>query len=612
MTETVGARLLGSGRGLFSVWAPFARSVELRLVQPFEKLIPMAPSEGGLFRATADNVAPGTRYFYRLDGKIDRPDPASRHQPEGVRGPSEVVDEAFAWTDPYWCGLPLQDLVFYELHVGTFTPEGTLDAAAGRLERLRELGVTAVELMPVAQFPGKRNWGYDGVFAWAVQDSYGGPAALKRFVDRCHHLGLAVVLDVVHNHLGPEGCVLGDFGPYFHARARTPWGPGLNFDGPDSDRVRAFFMDSALRWVSEFRVDALRLDAVNEIADLSPVHFLDELGAAVHGFGRSVNRLVYLVAEDNRNDPRLVRPRELGGRDLDSQWSDDFHHALHALLTGERNGRFQDFGAVEPLAKAWREGFCFTGQYSRYRRRRQGAPADLLPARRFVVCAQNHDQVGNRADGARFGELLSFEAQKLAAGAVLLSPFLPLLFMGEEHGETAPFHFFAEHSDPALMAAVRDGRRSFLAAQGWEAALPDPFAAETFERSRPDWGLAGSGRHRELLALYQELLRLRRQHPALRKPGAEPVRAVALEEQRTLFALRRSDEGAAFAVFHFGDMRATVPVPAPPGNWRRVLDSADARWGGGGARTPEDLGSAGQAPLELAPKSFVLYEASPA
>ncbi|PYV01833.1 MAG: malto-oligosyltrehalose trehalohydrolase, partial [Acidobacteria bacterium] len=472
MSLTLGATWLGDGRCRFLVWAPHAQTVEVLVLAPQPQTAIMERIERGYYEAIIAGVGPGSLYVYRLDGSHERPDPASRFQPQGVHGPSQVVDtQAFEWGEDGWSGLPLESYLIYELHVGTFTPEGTFDGAIPHLDDLKDLGVTAVELMPVAQFPGARNWGYDGVYPFAVQASYGGPDGLRRLINACHQREVAVVLDVVYNHLGPEGNYFGDFGPYFSDRYRTPWGLGFNFDGPESDEVVRFFVENAIEWLTEFHVDALRLDAIHSIVDLCARPFLAELSQAVRTLAQRLDRRVYLIAESNLNDVRVIRPPQLGGFGFDAQWNDDFHRALHTLLTGERNGYYCDFGGVEPLAKALTEGFVYSGQYSRYRRRRHGNSSRLIPAHRLVVFAQNHDQVGNRMLGERLSalvSLVSFEGLKLAAGTTILSPFIPLLFMGEEYGETAPFQYFVDHSDPALIELVREGRRKDFARFDWQ------------------------------------------------------------------------------------------------------------------------------------------------
>ncbi|HEV2440056.1 MAG TPA: malto-oligosyltrehalose trehalohydrolase [bacterium] len=597
-----GAVLLGGGRCRFRVWAPNARAVQVHLVSPEDRRVPLEPRERGYHEAVVPGVGAETRYRYVLDGGAEYPDPASRLQPDGVHGPSQVVDPAFTWADAGWRGLALADHIIYELHVGTFSPEGTFDGVIGELDALVDLGVTAIELMPVAQFPGTRNWGYDGVYLYAVHTAYGGPDGLKRLVDACHRRGLAVILDAVYNHLGPEGNYLAAFGPYFTDRHRTPWGDAINFDGPGSDEVRRWVIDNACRWIAEFHIDGLRLDAVHAIFVESARHILEELGAAVHESGRALGRRVCVIAESNLNDPRLTRPAERGGYGLDAVWSDDFHHALHALLTGERIRYYQDFGGLDDLALAWTEGFVISGRYSLYRRRRHGAPSRDVPAPRFVISAQNHDQAGNRALGERLTHLVGFEALKLAAGTVLLSPFVPLLFMGEEYGETAPFLYFTDHGDPALAEAVRRGRR----AEYPEAEAPDPQSPETFERSRLSRGLAREPRHRALLHLYTTLIRLRKSVPALANLSKEPLDVRVIKDTRVMVARRWRGGSAAVAVFNFSAAPATVEAPVPPGRWTLLLDSADPRWDGPAGTAPHQIDSGGTVRLTLAPWSFLL------
>ncbi|MDI6631785.1 MAG: malto-oligosyltrehalose trehalohydrolase [Bacillota bacterium] len=605
---TLGAVYLGENRCRFRVWAPLAGNVAVHIVAPREQLIPLAREKRGYHHGVLEGIAPGSLYFYVLDGKRERPDPASRCQPQGVHGPSQVVDPyAFTWSDGCWFGRAQEELVFYELHVGTFTPEGTFDAIIPHLDELSALGITAIELMPVAQFPGSRNWGYDGVYPFAVQNSYGGPEGLRRLVDACHRRRLAVFLDVVYNHLGPEGNYLGDFAPYFTDRYRTPWGRAVNLDGPGSDEVRRFFIENALYWLAEFHLDGLRLDAVHAIFDFSAFHFLEELAAAVHRQAEKLGRRVYVIAESDLNDARLIRPRALGGYGLDAQWSDDFHHSLHALLTGERNGYYRDFGGLRQMAKAFSEGFVYTGQYSAYRGRRHGNSTRLCNAHRFVVFAQNHDQVGNRARGERLSTLVSFAALKLAAGAVLLSPFLPLLFMGEEYGETAPFQYFTSHTDPELAEAVRRGRREEFTAFEWGDGVPDPQDEETFLRSKLRRELYRQGEHRVLFEFYRELIRLRREVPALSNLDREAMEVVPLERERLLF-VRRWSAGAEVAMFFsFAETRKTVTLPLPAGKWRKLLDAADERWLGGGSPVPAVLESGGEATVTLNPLACILF-----
>ncbi|HEX7184674.1 MAG TPA: malto-oligosyltrehalose trehalohydrolase [Thermoanaerobaculia bacterium] len=599
---SLGAVYLGSDRCRFRVWAPLAERVELDICG--QRQIGMERRDGGYFEIEAEDVRPGTTYRYRLDGKDGRPDPASRYQPNTVHGPSAVVDRGFDWTDADWCGLPLSACVFYELHVGTFTPEGTFDAVIPHLDRLRDLGITAIEIMPVAQFPGSRNWGYDGVLPFAVQNSYGGPEGLKRLVDACHARGLAAVLDVVYNHLGPEGNYFSEYGPYFTARYKTPWGLALNYDGPDSDPVRALFIENALCWIAEYHFDALRLDAVHAIADQSERPFLQELATALHDLGGQLGRPVHGIAESDINTLFFLRPPGRGGCGLDAQWTDDFHHALHVQLTGERSGYYQDFGGLPQLAKAMAGGFIYTGEYSEFRRRRHGAPAEEVEAWRHVVCAQNHDQTGNRMNGERLTSLVSFESLKLAAGAVLLSPFLPLIFMGEEYGETAPFLYFVSHSDEDLIQAVREGRKEEFAAFGWREEPPDPQSEETFERSRLDHDLREQGHHRILHNFYRELLRLRRSVPALAHLDKETVETTVLGD---VLLVRRWHPGPAVVnevliALSFADDPATISLPEGP--WRKILDSSDDGWGGPGSEVPEAV----EVEVRVLPRSVVVFE----
>ncbi|MGH2720829.1 MAG: malto-oligosyltrehalose trehalohydrolase, partial [Actinomycetota bacterium] len=446
--ERPGADYLGGARCRFVVWAPVRHSVEVRLLERGDergegrgRTVPLEPGDEGWFRGVLEDVRPGDRYLLRLDGEVERPDPASRYQPEGPHGPSEVVDpSAFPWTDAAWRPPAVEDLVVYEVHPGTFSPEGTFAGIAARLDHLVDLGVNALEVMPVAQFPGERNWGYDGVALYAVQNSYGGPDGFRALVDACHARGIAVVLDVVYNHLGPEGNYLDAFGPYFTDRYSTPWGRAVNYDGPHSDEVRTFFLENARYWFLDFHVDALRLDAIHGIFDASAHPFLQELAEETTALEEEVGRQFPLIAESDLNDVRIILPGERGGYGLDAQWSDDFHHSVHALLTGERNGYYQDYGTPDHLVRALTHGFVYSGQRSAYRKRRHGNRPDEIEPSRLVVSIQNHDQVGNRMMGERLSVLVGFERLKLAAGLLLLSPSVPLLFMGEEYGETAPFH----------------------------------------------------------------------------------------------------------------------------------------------------------------------------
>jgi len=604
MNTPLGVNYDGAGRCHFRVWAPYAEKVKLALVSPQMQTFELQKDAQGYHSATVE-VAPPARYYYVLDEKKQRPDPASRFQPLGVHGPSEVVDANFAWNDVGWRGLPLEDYVIYELHVGTFTPAGTFDAAGEFLDELKALGVTAVELMPVAQFPGTRNWGYDGTYPYATQNSYGGPLGLKRFVNACHARGMAVVLDVVYNHLGPEGNYLGDFGPYFTGRYHTPWGQAINYDDAGSDEVRHFFIENALYWVTEFHVDALRLDAIHAIFDQSAFAFLEELGAAVHTRAAELGRKILVIPESDLNNPRMITARELGGFGLDAQWSDDLHHALHTLLTRETSGYYEDFGSVSQLAKALRQGFVYTGQYSPYRRRRHGRIPEHAQPKQFVVFAQNHDQVGNRLLGDRLSQLVSFPALKLAAGVVLLAPGTPLLFMGEEYGETAPFQYFVSHTDADLIAATRKGRAEEFASFGWRGEIPDPQSEDTFLKSKLNRQLKCRPENQALEAFYRELIALR-QRPVFRCTPKENIVVRTREAEQVVMLEIWDGEERVCAVFALAEADTGLEVPLLPGRWRKLLDSEDVRWGGQGSRVPETVDSDGEVRLLLGPRSLVL------
>ncbi|MGZ3678250.1 MAG: malto-oligosyltrehalose trehalohydrolase, partial [Ktedonobacterales bacterium] len=457
----------------FCVWAPNAHRVA---VQTLGERVPMNAGERGWWRVEVATATPGTDYQFVLDGGEALPDPRSQWQPHGVFGPSRVVDHSlFHWNDAGWQAPPLESALIYELHVGTFTPAGTFDAAIARLDHLKDLGVTHVELMPVNEFPGMRGWGYDGVDLSAPHSAYGGPDGLKRLVDACHARGLAVLLDVVYNHLGPSGNYLSRFGPYFTDRYHTPWGPAMNLDGAQSDEVRRFLCDNALIWLRDYHLDGLRLDAVHAFYDTSAIHLLEQLAEEVAELQSHLGRHLVLIAESDLNDPRVVRSREVGGYGLDAQWSDDFHHALHAVLTGEQSGYYADYGTLADLAHALEHAYVYDGRYSASRKRHHGRPTTSLPGHRFLGYMQTHDQVGNRARGERSSALLSPRRLKVAAALVLTAPFVPMLFQGEEWGATTPFQYFTDHQDANLARAVSEGRRNEFAAFGWNPDdVPDP------------------------------------------------------------------------------------------------------------------------------------------
>ena len=553
----------------FSVWAPYARNVD---VQADGWLYEMTPGEGGWWCRELDDPGPGTRYGFRLDRGPIRPDPRSRSQPDGVDGLSEVIDPtAFEWTDDEWRGISARGLVLYELHVGTFTPEGTFDAAIEKLDHLVDLGVTAVEVMPVVEFPGSRGWGYDGVDLFAPHHSYGGPQGLCRFVNACHERGLGAVLDVVYNHLGPSGNYLREFGPYFSERHQTSWGAAVNFDGPGSDEVRRFVIDNAEAWLRDYHFDGLRLDAVHAIADDSARHILEELAAEVDSLATYLRRPLFLIAESDLNDPRLVRSPDAGGYGLDSAWADEWHHALHAVLTGERVGYYADFGSLDLLGKALRQAWVHDGTWSPFRQRHYGRSPEGLAGHRFVTFTQNHDQVGNRATGERLAALVGEGRLKIAAALLLSSPFTPMLFQGEEWAAGTPFQYFTDHDDPKLAKSVSDGRRNEFVQFGWKPEqVPDPQSYDTFQRSKLDWHELREPPHAGVLDWYRRLIALRRRYPELSDPRPGSI-AVEFSEEEATIRLRRgrivvlvnlSSDGRKFDVAQHRRMLASSFDPA--------------------------------------------------
>ncbi|MEU4876387.1 malto-oligosyltrehalose trehalohydrolase [Streptomyces sp. NPDC021608] len=559
----------------FEVWAPQAERVTLQC-EGVTHAMERDPGRSGWWTAEAE-AGDGARYGFALDGGPLRPDPRSRRQPDGPEGLSAVVDQGRHTWRAQWPGRPLPGAVLYELHVGTYTPEGTLDAAAGRLDHLAELGISHVELMPLSAFPGRHGWGYDGVSPWAVHEPYGGPEALKRFVDRAHELGLGVVLDVVHNHLGPSGNFLPEFGPYFTETHHTPWGAAVNLDAPGSDEVRAYLLDSALAWLRDYRLDGLRLDAVHALADTRACHFLEELSAAVDALAAETGRPLFLIAESDLNDPRMITPRRENGLGLHAQWNDDFHHALHTALTGESQGYYADF-ARDPfaaLAKTLTGGFFHDGGYSGFRGRRHGRPLDRarMPAHRLLGYSQTHDQVGNRALGDRLSASLSPGLLACAAALTLTAPFTPMLFMGEEWAAGTPWQYFTDHTDPELAEAVRRGRRREFAAHGWaEEDVPDPQDPATRERSCLDWSEPGREPHARVLAWYRELIALRRTQADLTDPDLADIK-VAHDARARWLAFRRGDVRVAV---NLGEEPAAIPLGPRPARVLAAWDPVDA------------------------------------
>lgn len=594
-----------NGRYEFTVWAPFPDSVALKIVSPYEKIIPMERDSRGYWKTVIEDALQHITYYYRLDDEKDRPDPASHYQPKGVHGPSQVIDHTFIWEDEHWKGIDMAAMIIYEIHVGTFTPDGTFAAIIPRLDDLKAVGINALEIMPVAQFPGDRNWGYDGVHPYAVQNSYGGPEGFKRLVNECHKKGISVVLDVVYNHVGPEGNYLGDFGPYFTDKYKTPWGNAINFDDKYSHEVRNFFIENAIHWFMYYHVDALRLDAIHAIFDMGSKHFLCELSERVEEFSQKKGRKFYLIAESDLNDSRVVIPRQYGGHGIDGVWCDDFHHSLHTLLTGENRGYYLDFGRIAHMVKSLKEGFVYSGEYSQFREKYYGNSSKDIPAKQMIVFSQNHDQTGNRMLGERLSALVSFEAMKLAAGAVLLSPYIPLLFMGEEYGEDAPFLYFVSHCDPALIEAVRQGRKREFSEFKWQGEPPDPQNRETFLKSKIDWQKRNEGNHKILLTFYKHLITLRKITPALSTLDKESLHADSLEKEKAVLVRRWKASNHVFLIFNFNRADVKITPPISEERWRKELDSSEKTWNGPGSLLKYELTPGDETIMRG--QSFVLY-----
>lgn len=592
----------------FRVWAPNRICVDLVLSDTAQILhtIPMTKDAEGYWTVEYGPINSGCTYRYQLDEELIRPDPASSLQPDGVHGASAVIDHnLYQWDDEAWQGIPQNEYIIYELHIGTFTPEGTFAAAADRLDKLTSLGITAIEIMPVAAFPGERNWGYDGVYLYAVQASYGGADGLKYFVDQCHMRGIAVVLDVVYNHLGPEGNYLWDYGPYFTDRYVTPWGAAINYDGPLSDHVRSFIIENAWYWIEFFHVDALRLDAVHGIFDTSARHLLQELVTVTAARAAACNRFhVYLIAESDLNDTRHVTTQTSGGYGLHAQWCDEFHHALHTVVTGEQSGYYRDFLGVKQLVKAYNEGFVFSGEYSIVRQRKFGSSSKTIEPNKFVVFSQNHDQIGNRMLGERLITLAGFNFAKVAAAAVLTAPYLPLLFMGEEYGESAPFLYFVSHGDPGLVEAVRKGRTDEFAAFSWRGTVADPQDNQTFAKSKLLAWSSRTTKQKALYEFYRQLITLRKTVPLLLHSKRRECFAYQCENKNALVVERRSTTERIVSVFNFD--KQLVEIFLNGNSYAKLLDSADAAWGGLGGR--DAVRGDGTVTLYLQPESFLMCQ----
>jgi len=578
-SRSLGVNFNDDGLAEVLVWAPFAKTVKLSL--PGNQFLPLQRKESGYWCLLTHLLKLGMLYGFAVDGGEALSDPASLSQPEGVHGRSSAIDiKKFNWTDDNWQNLQLKEYIIYELHTGTFTAEGNFAGIESKLDYLIELGITAIEIMPVAQFPGERNWGYDGVFPFAVQHGYGGAEGLQKLVNACHQKGLAVILDVVYNHLGPEGNYFGQFGPYFTEKYRTPWGDAINFDDAWCDGVRRFFIENALMWLRDFHIDALRLDAVHAIKDFSPKHILQEIKEQVDQLIQATGRKHYLIIECDLNDTGFIKPLSQCGYGIDAQWTDEFHHALRVAAGQQREGYYADFDGLNHLAKAYRDAYVYDGQHSEERHKAFGVKTTGLPGEQFVVFSQNHDQVGNRMLGERTSTMVNFEMQKLLAAAVLISPYLPLLFMGEEYSEPHPFLYFVSHTDAQLVEAVRKGRKEEFKHFQSQGEPPDPEAMGTFDRSRLQWELVDQPLHQTMLNYYQALIRLRKNNSILNTPDRERME-VTLNELENILILRRwNDKQQLLCLLNFSVTAQAANLSSFPGNWRRLFDSAATQWNG--------------------------------
>ncbi len=576
----IGINFSSEGKANVLLWAPESQLAEIHINE--RKILSLNARELGYWELQTSEIKPGDNYQISLDEQPSLPDPASLYQPHGVHGPSQAFDlNAFAWNDTDWKGVDPKELIIYELHTGTFTPMGTFEAIARRLDYLKELGITAVEIMPVAQFPGSHNWGYDGVFPFAVQNSYGGPAGLQKLVNACHKKKIAVILDVVYNHLGPEGNYLARFGPYFTDKYHTPWGNAVNFDDAWCDGVRRFYIENALMWLRDFHIDGLRLDAIHALRDFSAKHILEEIREHVNELIDHTHRNHFLIGESDLNDVRYINPTEKGGYGLDHQWCDEFHHALHALVTNEKRGYYSDFGSIYSLVKSFNDAFVFDGVYSPHRKKTFGNKTTGLPGFKFIVFTQNHDQVGNRIFGDRLSTLVDFEMLKLLGGALFVSPFIPMLFMGEEYGETAPFLYFTSHSDEELIRQVREGRKNEFRDFPEEGQFPDPQSPQSVQSSQLNWSYRSDKKQASLLSYYKELIRLKKNHPVLKNTPREGIVAEVINNQNAIFLTRIYEDNLLIAIMNFEPDEILVDLSAyGTAKLFPLLNSADEKWGG--------------------------------
>ncbi len=600
----VGAFLGDIGNCLFSVWAPLLKQVDVIVLDGTEREHTLQRDEYGYWSITLEDISANTRYWFKLNGERKLPDPASRSQPEGVHGASKISDTKFAWTDNDWKGRTLSEMILYEIHVGTFSRTGNFDGVISQLDYLQALGINVIELMPIGQFPGDRNWGYDGVYPFAVHHEYGGTTGLKKLVNEAHRRGIAVILDVVYNHQGPEGNYLAEYGPYFTDKYKTGWGSAINFDDAWCDGVRNFYWQNALMWLDEFHIDGLRLDAVHAIWDFSAQHFIEVLSQKVKEVEKRTSIKKNLIAEFDLNNPRYISPRDKGGYGLDGQWIDEFHHALHTITTGEVDGYYEDFGNISHLTKSFKDSYVYTGQFSKHRKKLFGTSPKENPYNQFVVFAQNHDQIGNRFLGDRLTSQLSFEALKLVAATVLLSPHVPLLFMGEEYGEKNPFQYFISHTDKELVELVRQGRMKEFSYFNWQGEVPDPQAEETFQKCKLSWNHE-KDHHAVLLSYYRYLISFRKERLAMRGCERHQLKVIEVPEKKIIVLERTFEDDSIFIFLNFEKEPSTISYPLPKAS-RKIFDSSASPWVDT-QQQPQSIHT-GEESVVMNPESALIFE----
>jgi maltooligosyltrehalose trehalohydrolase len=607
MYRKIGAFYKGNGQCEFTVWAPFVDCVEIELPKD-NRIVPLLKEELGYWSGEVNNVQPESLYWCILNKKKKIPDICSMSQPEGVFGSSQVIDQCnFEWTDNAWHGIPLKDMIIYEIHVGTFTSEGTFEGIISKIDHLLKLGVNTIELMPVAQFSGERNWGYDGVFPFAVQHSYGGVNGLKKLIDACHKAKIAVVMDVVYNHLGPEGNFFHEYGPYFTDKYNTPWGSAINFDDAYSDEVRNLFLQNIRMWLCDYHIDALRLDAVHAYKDNSALHFVKEISNFVKALSKDTGKNYVLIGECDLNDPKYIASAENEGFGLDGQWIDEFHHSIHSILTNEKDGYYEDFGKLEHVYRAYKDTFVYAKRYSFHRKRTFGAYPIHNHYDQFVVFIQNHDQIGNRLRGDRLSSLVSFEALKLAAAAVLTSPYVPLLFMGEETAAETPFYFFSDYSGKELIEKMTFSRKEEFKSFQWEGDFVDSQLIETFQQSKLNWDFSADNKRLHLFSFYKELIQLRKKHSTFQNRTRGSLNILINNEQTLLIVERRSEDFSSYIsiIMNFSKKSAESIWPEEE-KGRLLLDSTSLSWLGPGSNAPNEIYKGKIIPI--AAESIVIYE----